>query len=180
MTSLRLDWASHEAAEYACRKWHYSGCISAGKSVKVGIWEDGQFIGVVVFGLGATPNLSKRYGLTMEQCCELTRVALTTHQTPVTRILSIAMKMLRTRCPGVRLIVSFADTAQGHHGGIYQGGGVDLLGFRPARSLDHSRPEGPSQIGRGEVRNASCCRSNKDRSRGSQTVGTETPIPIPA
>jgi hypothetical protein len=58
----------------------------------------------------------------MTECCELCRVALTRHETPVTKIISIALKFIRKHCPGIRLIVSFADTQQGHHGGIYQGG----------------------------------------------------------
>ena len=24
---LRIDWATHEAARYACEKWHYSRCV---------------------------------------------------------------------------------------------------------------------------------------------------------
>jgi hypothetical protein len=45
---------------------------------------------------------------------------LTDHQTPASRILSLAIKFLKRSNPGIRLIVSFADTAMGHHGGIYQ------------------------------------------------------------
>lgn len=108
--------------------------MPAGKLVKVGVWEDDRFAGVIVFGLGATPNLSKAYGLTMIECCELCRVALTRHATPVSRILSIAMKFLKRQCPGLRLIVSFADSAQGHYGGIYQAGNWIFSG---SVELDH-------------------------------------------
>lgn len=121
--SLRLDWCSHEAAKYAVEHWHYSKCLPSGKSVRCGVWEDGNFIGVVIFSLGATPNLCKPYGLTQQQCCELTRVALNRHKSAVSRILAIAIKMLKRHCPGLRLIVSFADTNKGHHGGIYQANG---------------------------------------------------------
>lgn len=34
--------------------------------------------------------------------------------------MAIALRMLVTQSPGMRLIVSFADSEQGHHGGIYQ------------------------------------------------------------
>ncbi len=93
------------------------------KLAKFGVWEDGKFIGVVIFGVGATSDLVKRYGLKMTEGCELVRVALTSHKTQVTRIVAIALKMLRTSFPGLRLCVSFADPDEGHHGGIYQGGG---------------------------------------------------------
>jgi hypothetical protein len=119
---LRIDWATHEAAKYACVNWHYSGCLPAGKLVKVGAWESGKFIGVVLFGRGATPNLGRPYNLGQDECVELVRIALTKHDIPVSRIASLAMKFLSRSNPKLRLIVSFADQSQGHHGGIYQAG----------------------------------------------------------
>jgi len=120
--SLRLDWATHDAAKYACENWHYSKCIPKSKLVKIGVWENNKFIGVVIFGVGATSSLVKKYGLKMEEGCELVRVALTKHTAQVTKIISIAIKFLKKSNPGLRLIVSFADPENGHHGGIYQGG----------------------------------------------------------
>ena len=67
---LKIDWATHEAAKYACEKWHYSGCLPVGKLVKVGAWEDKKFIGVVLFGRGANYNMVKGYGLGQDQGCE--------------------------------------------------------------------------------------------------------------
>jgi len=122
-TNMKIDWATHEAAKYACENWHYSKCIPKSKLVKLGVWENSKFVGVVVFGHGASSSLVNRYGLKMQEGCELVRVALTTHQTAVTRIISISLKFLKTSNPGLRLVVSFADPEQGHHGGIYQGGG---------------------------------------------------------
>lgn len=119
---LRIDWATHEAAKYACEHWHYSKCIPKSKIAKIGVWESNIFIGVVLFGVGATSDLVKRYGLMPNEGCELVRVALRQHKTPVSRIVSIALKFLRDTFPGLRLVVSFADPEQGHHGGIYQAG----------------------------------------------------------
>jgi len=119
---LKIDWASHEAAKYACENWHYSKCLPVGKLVKVGAWENGKFIGVVLFGRGATPNLGKPYNLGQDECVELVRIALNKHKNPVSRIASLAIKFLRKSNPKLRLIVSFADQSQGHHGGIYQAG----------------------------------------------------------
>lgn len=120
--TLRIDWATHEAAKFACEKWHYSKTLPVGKLVKVGAWEDGKFIGVVLFAWGANKSLGSPYGLEMTECCELVRIALTNHATPVSRITAFAMKFLRKQSPGLRLIVSFADPSAGHHGGIYQAG----------------------------------------------------------
>lgn len=119
---LRVDWCTFEGARYAVTRWHYSRSMPAGKSVKVGAWEDGVFIGAVVFSHGANNNIGSPYGLEQTEVCELVRVALTTHRTPTSRIVALAIKMLQKRCPGIRLIVSYADSGEGHHGGIYQAG----------------------------------------------------------
>ncbi len=122
---LFIDWASAEAAKYACEKWHYSRRVPVFKCVRVGVWEGlpRRFVGVVMFGQGATPELGRPYGLSRTQVCELTRVALSTHKSPVSRIVAIALRFLKRQCPRLQLVVSFADAAQGHHGGIYQAGG---------------------------------------------------------
>jgi hypothetical protein len=119
---LRIDWATHTAAKYACENWHYSKSLPVGKSVKVGAWERGRFIGVVIFAYGANNNIGKPFGLQQAQCCELVRVALSAHSTPVSRIVALALRKLSEANPGLRLVVSYADTFQGHHGGIYQAG----------------------------------------------------------
>lgn len=118
--SLRLDWCSHEAAKYAVEHWHYSKCMPKSKMVRVGAWEDDKFIGCVIFSYGATPQIGSPYGLTQFEICELTRVALNKHQSPVSKILSMSIKMLKKQSPGLRLIVSFADGEQNHIGIIYQ------------------------------------------------------------
>ena len=117
---LRIDWATHAAAKYACENWHYSGCIPKSKLSKVGVWEDGKFIGVVIFGSGASPQIGNPYKLHPDQVCELVRVALTKHITPVSKILAIALKLVAKANPRLKLVVSYADPLQGHHGGIYQ------------------------------------------------------------
>ena len=119
---LKVDWASHEAAKFACENWHYSKTIPMPPLVKIGVWEDGHYIGVVIFSRGASSNLMKPYGLAHDEGCELTRVALTKHSVEVSRIVKLAISFLRRSNPRLRLIVSFADPHHGHHGGIYQAG----------------------------------------------------------
>lgn len=125
---LKVDWCSHEAAKYACEHWYYTHSLPPSKLVKVGAWERGEFVGVMVFSPGANNNLGKPYGLKMTECCELVRVAFKKHETPLTRILSIAVRnFLKKQSPGIRLILSFADSTV-HHGGIYQGMGWMYIG----------------------------------------------------
>jgi hypothetical protein len=117
---LKIDWASHEAAKFACENWHYSKVIPVGKLVKVGAWENGKYIGCVIFGRGANNNMLKPFGLNSDEGCELVRVALTKHETPVSKILAQSLKFLKRQSPELKLVVSYADPEQGHHGGIYQ------------------------------------------------------------
>ena len=125
---LRIAPCDRNAADFACRRYHYTGKLPAGKLVHHGVWEDGQFIGSVIYGRGSTPQIGKPFGLKQTEVCELVRVALRDHRTPVSRILAISMRILRRTNPGLRLLISFADSAQGHHGGIYQAGGWTYIG----------------------------------------------------
>ena len=120
MTNLYVGWASSQAAAYACKHWHYSRSVPAFGTVNVGVWEEQKFIGVVMFSRGASAQIARPFKLPQTQVCELTRIALTQHATPVSKLISIAVRMLRQQSPGVRVIVSFADESRGHHGGIYQ------------------------------------------------------------
>ena len=74
---------------------------------------------------------------------ELARVALTAHKTPVSRIVAIAVKLLRRQSIGLRLVVSYADPREGHHGGIYQAGNWVYVGDTPpdVRYVDRSGTE---------------------------------------
>lgn len=119
---LHLAWVSSKAARFAVEHWHYSRALPAGKIASVGVWEDDKYIGAVIFGSGANMNMVKPWGLKHHEGIELVRVALNKHSTPVTRIISIAIKLYKKRYPATRLIVSFADMNQGHEGIIYQAG----------------------------------------------------------
>lgn len=118
--SLVIDWCSYEAAKHAVENWHYSKRMPTCKLAKLGVWENDQFIGAVVFGVGATSTLVRPYGLTPQEGCELVRVALKSHGAPVSQILAIALAKIKVRYPGLKLIVSFADPDEGHVGSIYQ------------------------------------------------------------
>lgn len=117
---LRLDWCSYEAAKYAVEHWHYSRRMPTARLVKIGVWENGVFIGAVVFGGGANADLGAPYGLTQFETTELVRVALKEHKNTVSRIVSVAVKMIKKEFPKLRLLVSFADPEHQHAGGIYQ------------------------------------------------------------
>jgi hypothetical protein len=126
---LKIDWATHEAAKFACENWHYTGKMPVNKLVKIGVWENEIFIGVVIFGGGASATLHNQFNVTRFEVCELVRIALTKHLTPVSRIIKIALKFLKKTNPLLKVCVSFADPSAGHHGGVYQAGGWIYTGM---------------------------------------------------
>lgn len=133
--TIKIDWASYDASKFACVNWHYSAVIPVGKLVKVGAWEDGKFIGVVLFGRGANNNMLKPYGLNADEGCELVRIALKAHKTPVSKIMAIAIRFLKKSNPKLKLIVSYADADQEHHGGIYQATNWIYTGLKNAGTM---------------------------------------------
>jgi len=142
---LKVDWCEYKAAEYAVIHWHYSKVMPSGKLVKVGAWENGLFIGCVIFGRGGTYTIGEPYGLKQVECCELVRVALNNHVHPTSEIVSSAIGFIKKQSPGLRLIVSYADSKEGHNGTIYQamnwvyeGGSVDSW-IKVRGALKHRR-----------------------------------------
>ena len=129
-----------EAAK-CCRLWHYSKTIPGGSLLSYGVVEDGQPIGAVIYGGGANSNIHKPFGLARHEVVELVRVALRGHKAPVSQIIAVTLRMLHKDCPSIRLVVSYADTAQGHHGGIYKAGGWSYLGeSASSRPVVNGRP----------------------------------------
>ena len=133
--SLRLDFCSRNAALFAVLAWHYSRTLPAGRLVCVGVWENGRFVGVVIFGRGASSEIGSPFGLRQSEVCELTRVALGPHHAPTSQIVALAVRLLRRQSPGLRLIVSYADPEHGHVGILYQSMNWAFIGTTNRESL---------------------------------------------
>lgn len=125
---LHVDWLNYHGALYACRHWHYTGTIPASKTIKIGVWEKGRFIGCVIFSRGSNPSIGRPFGLKQTEVCELTRIALRKHTTPVSKLISLALKMLVRKSPNLKLVISYADMGQGHLGIVYQAANWKYLG----------------------------------------------------
>lgn len=110
-----------DAANFSVMNYHYSRAMPSGKLVKLGVWEKGEFIGAVIFGRGANNRLAQSFNLKQTECVELVRVALNNKKVnPTSKIVSIALRILKKVNPGIRIVVSYADMAQNHYGIIYQ------------------------------------------------------------
>ncbi len=73
--SLKLAWCSYEAARLAVEHWHYSGLMPRGKNARLGVWENGKFVGALVFGMGVG-TAGRAFGLGRFEATELMRIAL--------------------------------------------------------------------------------------------------------
>jgi hypothetical protein len=94
--------------------------MPAVKNVKFGVWEHGDFIGAVVYSRSVNSSIGSFVDLTQTETAELTRVALDEHDAPVSQIVSYTINMISEKDDGLRLLVSYADPAENHNGGIYQ------------------------------------------------------------
>lgn len=119
---FEIKLVNQQAALYAVKNWHYSKSLPASKLIRYGVFESDNFIGVIIFSRGASPHLGSFLNLDQTEICELTRIALDKHSTPVSQLVAACLKMLKQNSPGLRCIVSFADPKEGHKGGIYQAG----------------------------------------------------------
>lgn len=119
---FEIELVNQQAALYAVKNWHYSKSLPASKLIRMGVFEDKKFIGVIIFSRGASPHLGTALDLDQTEVCELTRIALDKHATPVSQLVAQALRLLKESNPGLKCVVSFADPKEGHKGGIYQAG----------------------------------------------------------
>lgn len=126
---MRLEIASQKAVKYACMNFHYSKSVpNVGLGFSV-FNEKNEWCGCICYGIGATNNIASPYGLKQGQVIELLRMALNGKQQSTTKALAISMRLVAKKNPNVKLIVSYADSEQGHIGTIYQATNWIYTGF---------------------------------------------------
>lgn len=121
----------------ACKNWHYSKTCPSNNIFKFGVYEEGVFIGVVLFGYGANYMIAQRFGMQQGEVIELTRIALDFHKTPVSQILSKIIKYIKVNHLEIKILISYADEGQGHSGQIYKAGGWIYDGLRKMSGYDY-------------------------------------------
>lgn len=94
-----------------------------------------DLMGVVAVGESANVSgLAARFGLTgWRGNKEITRVAVHPDSPPNTASRAIALVLSELARGGLEWAFSYADTGQGHHGGIYQALNAAYVGLSPAR-----------------------------------------------
>lgn len=116
---IELRKATADAIRYACLHFHYAKCVPS-VSYAYNVYEDGEWCGVILFGVGATPNIASPFGLVQGEVYELVRVALNGKQKTTSECVAAALRKLHEDAPQIKMVVSFADEDQNHNGIIYQ------------------------------------------------------------
>lgn len=117
---MRIERASAKAVRYAIMTWHYSKSVPL-VQIAYSVFNDAdEWCGVICYSIGANNSISKPYNLAQGQVIELVRVALNGKQECTSKAVAMSLRAIKKDAPLVRLIVSYADTGQGHVGTIYQ------------------------------------------------------------
>jgi len=126
--SIHVAPCTYQASKFAVEHYHYSKQMPSDKKLLFGAWEDGKFIGSVIYNRGSRMLYAEFTPQNRGGVCELARVALKEHKTPVTKIISETIKLIKKTQPQIEVIVSYADRNQNHLGVIYQAGNWIYLG----------------------------------------------------
>lgn len=117
---MRISLATPKAIRYACLNFHYAKSIPMSK-YSFNIFNDkDEWCGVILYGYGASPNISKPFNLYQGEVLELVRVALNGKQEITSQAVAMTLRELHKIAPHIKIIVSYADLDQEHAGTIYQ------------------------------------------------------------
>lgn len=117
---MRLEKASYQAIKYACLHFHYA-CAVPQTRIGYSVFNSlDEWCGVILVSNGANQFIASSFNMVQGQVVELVRIALNGKQECTSQALAMALKLLKTDAPAVKIIVSYADRNQGHIGTIYQ------------------------------------------------------------
>lgn len=116
---MRLERATYKAMKYACTHFHYAKRVPAQPMIGYSVFEARDWCGCVIFN-GGLRNIEKPFALPQGTVAELVRVALNGKQNKTSQVVSMAVRLFKKSNPLVRILVSYADTDEGHNGTLYQ------------------------------------------------------------
>ena len=164
---IELRRASAEAIRYACMKFHYAKAIPSAEYAYNVYNEQNEWCGTIIYGVGATPNIAKPFGLANGEVLELLRVALNGKQPCTSECVAASLKQIHKDAPHIKMIVSFADMDQNHYGTIYQATNWIYLGDRNVGErgafIIHGKRQHPKSLhSKGWVQSLKWLRENID------------------
>ena len=123
---------------------HYLGTFPGGTHLALGAFLGHRLVGVMTLGVGPGQVYRLVRGAVPTNCLVLTRFCLV-DELPTnseSRILGVVLRALRKQT-GVKFIVAYADSAQGHVGTIYQASNWIYTGLSQATPLYELEGQAP-------------------------------------
>ena len=106
--ALVVRRVNYATIQTPCKEWHYAAAVPANANYSYGVWENGQFRGVIAFG---TPVGRRAHtvvsGLEHWQVKELLRIAMNGHDQSLTKMISLAIGQLKQDAPETALLISY-------------------------------------------------------------------------
>lgn len=130
---MHIRKALRKEIVYACKRFHYAK-VTPTYCNAYSVFQDGEWCGCILYSAGANNHIGSPYGLYMGEVVELVRVALNGKQNKTSEAVSMSLRRLHHDNPKVRLVVSYADSGQGHVGTIYQATNWDYVGVSKGQS----------------------------------------------
>lgn len=130
---------SSSDARKVIRRHHYSGKIVQNSQLHLGVFLDGKCEGALQFG----PSINKKGSINLvegtgwNEFIELNRMAFSDKlpRNSESRVIGIAMRLLRKEYPHLKWVISFSDATQCGDGIIYRASGFKLVGIAKNTAL---------------------------------------------
>jgi hypothetical protein len=130
---------SSKDANRIIKSMHYSGKVVPNSQFHFGVFLDGKCGGALSFGPSMRRDLIAPLveGTKFRDCIELNRMALADWlpRNGESRVISVAMRLIRKNYPHIQWVVSFSDAAQCGDGTIYRASGFVLTGIKRNNQL---------------------------------------------
>ena len=112
-------------ADKIIKENHYSHSVAFGTQVSLGVYEDGELLGVLQLGKGVYPikTILHVEGTQMHEYMELNRMWLDDKlpHNSESKAIGLMFKWMKKNRPEVKWLISFADGIEGNCGTIYLG-----------------------------------------------------------
>lgn len=121
---------SFAEAERVVKRWHYMPSLPSDTQFNFGAFQNGKLVGAACYGNVHIPKIPKDF-------LELRRlVRQPGADFPLSQFVSKTLASLKSR--GIPAVLSYADPAHHHHGGIYQASNWLHLSSKPQGGIRHS------------------------------------------
>lgn len=134
---LKLSLIEKKEAALSYLKWHYFGSKGFLASHNFGVFFEGELVGSISYGIPNARNIKGFFdSKSQSQWLELTRLALSPvcPKNSESRVIAISLKLLQKMRPSLLGVITYADTAQGHTGGIYRASNFKYHGLTAQKS----------------------------------------------